>query len=123
MKKSYSFFVLFLYSLVIIAQESIVQNIEFTSIGPSIMSGRVVDLDVNPSSPTEFYVAYASGGLWYTNNNGTTFTPVMDNSPTQNIGDIAVDWKKGTIWVGTGENNSSRSSYASIGIVKSDAKG
>ena len=29
--------------------------------------------------------------------------------PTQNIGDIAIDWKKGTIWVGTGENNSSRS--------------
>ena len=123
MKKLYSFLVLFLFTLVIIAQESIVKNIAFTSIGPSIMSGRVVDLDVNPNSPTEFYVAYASGGLWYTNNNGTTFTPVMDNSATQNIGDIAVDWKKGTIWVGTGENNSSRSSYAGIGILKSDDKG
>ncbi len=105
------------------AQESIVKNVAFTSIGPSIMSGRVVDLDVNPQRPTEFYVAYASGGLWYTQNNGTTFTPVMDNSPTQNIGDIAVDWKNGTIWVGTGENNSSRSSYAGIGILKSTDKG
>ena len=112
-----------LFAFIGFAQESIVKNIKFTSIGPSVMSGRVVDLDVNVNNPTEFYVAYASGGLWYTNNNGTTFTPVMDHAPTQNIGDIAVDWKKGTIWVGTGENNSSRSSYAGIGILKSEDKG
>ncbi len=102
-----------------ITENSLVKNISFENIGPTIMSGRVVDLDVNPEDPTEFYVAYASGGLWFTNNNGTTFKPVMDNSPTQNIGDIAVDWKSNTIWVGTGENNSSRSSYAGIGILKS----
>ena len=87
------------------------------------MSGRVADIDVNPNDPTEFYVGYASGGLWYTKNNGTSFKPVLDNSPTQNIGDIAVDWKKGTIWVGTGEKNSSRSSYAGIGMLKSDNQG
>ncbi|MAD97592.1 MAG: glycosyl hydrolase [Flavobacteriaceae bacterium] len=104
-------------------QASLVKNVGFTNIGPTIMSGRVADVDVNPENPTEFYVGYASGGLWYTNNNGTTFTPVMDNSPTQNIGDIAVDWKNGTIWVGTGEKNSSRSSYAGIGILKSTDKG
>jgi len=84
---------------------SIVQNVPFENIGPSVMSGRVVDLDVNPEQPSEFYVGYASGGLWYTDNNGTTFEPVLDNSDTQNVGDIAVDWKHGTIWVGTGENN------------------
>ncbi|MDY0780605.1 VPS10 domain-containing protein [Tenacibaculum sp. IB213877] len=103
--------------------QSLVKNIPFENIGPTVMSGRVVDIDVNPNNTTEFYVGYASGGLWYTNNNGTTFTPVLDNSPTQNIGDIAVDWKNGTIWVGTGENNSSRSSYAGIGILKSTDKG
>ena len=106
-----------------LTKNSIVKNIEFTNIGPTIMSGRVVDIDVNPNNTTEFYVGYASGGLWYTNNNGTTFTPVMDNSPTQNVGDIAIDWKNGTIWVGTGESNSSRSSYAGIGILKSTDKG
>jgi photosystem II stability/assembly factor-like uncharacterized protein len=104
-------------------QTSLVKNVPLKNIGPSIMSGRVVDLAVNPNNPTEFYVGYASGGLWYTNNNGTTFTPVMDNSNTQNVGDIAVDWKSGTIWVGTGENNASRSSYAGIGILKSSDKG
>ena len=106
-----------------LTKNSIVKNIEFTNIGPTIMSGRVVDLDVNPSNTNEFYVAYASGGLWYTNNNGTSFTPVMDNASTQNIGDIAIDWKHGTIWVGTGESNSSRSSYPGIGILKSTDKG
>ncbi|QLG45346.1 VPS10 domain-containing protein [Costertonia aggregata] len=102
---------------------SLVKNIPLKNIGPSVMSGRVVDVDVNPENPTEFYVGYASGGLWHTNNNGTTFTPVLDNSQTQNVGDIAVDWKSGTIWVGTGENNASRSSYAGIGILKSTDEG
>ena len=106
-----------------LTQNSSVKNIEFTNIGPTVMSGRVVDLDVNPNNTTEFYVAYASGGLWYTKNNGTTFEPVLDSSPTQNIGDIAVDWTSKTIWVGTGENNSSRSSYAGIGILKSTDNG
>ena len=104
-------------------KNSLVKNLPFENIGPSIMSGRVVDLAVNPNTPSEFYVGYASGGLWYTNNNGTTFTPVMDNAPTQNIGEISVDWKSGSIWVGTGENNASRSSYAGIGILKSTDKG
>lgn len=104
-------------------QNSIVKNVPFENIGPSIMSGRVVDLAVNPEKSTEFYVGYASGGLWYTDNNGTTFTPVMDNAPTQNVGEVTVDWKSGTIWVGTGENNSSRSSYAGIGLLKSTDKG
>ena len=104
-------------------QASLVKNLAFTSIGPTVMSGRVADVAVNPNNVTEFYVGYASGGLWYTNNNGTSFTPVLDSAPTQNIGDIAVDWNTGTIWVGTGEKNSSRSSYAGIGILKSTDSG
>ena len=104
-------------------QASLVKNLAFTSIGPTVMSGRVADVAVNPNNVTEFYVGYASGGLWYTNNNGTSFTPVLDSAPTQNIGDIAVDWSTGTIWVGTGEKNSSRSSYAGIGILKSTDSG
>lgn len=102
---------------------SIVKNVAFQNIGPTVMSGRVVDLAVNPEKPSEFYVGYASGGLWYTANNGTTFSPVMDVTQTQNIGDIAVDWKTRTIWVGTGENNASRSSYAGVGMFKSTDNG
>ncbi len=102
---------------------SFVRQTKMESLGPSIMSGRVVDLDVNPDNPEEFYVAYATAGVWYTHNNGTTFEPIMDNAPTQNVGDIAVHWPSGLIWVGTGENNASRSSYAGIGMLKSSDRG
>ena len=104
-------------------QTSLVKNVPFKNIGPTIMSGRVVDLDVNPNMPSEFYVGYASGGVWHTTNNGTTFTPILDSSDTQNVGDIAVHWPSRTIYVGTGENNASRSSYAGIGLLKSTDNG
>ena len=102
---------------------SVLDSVKFRNIGPSIMSGRVVDIDANPSDPTEFYVAYASGGLWYTNNNGQSFSPVFDSADVITIGDVAVNWKTKTIWVGTGEVNSSRSSYAGIGVFKSRDNG
>lgn len=104
-------------------EKSILNSIKFRNIGPSVMSGRVSDIDANPNDPTEFYVAYASGGLWYTNNNGLSFSPIFDSADVITIGDIAVNWKTGTIWVGTGEVNSSRSSYAGIGVYKSRDKG
>ena len=104
-------------------QNSIVKNLEFRNIGPSVMSGRVTDIEVNPEDSTEFYIAYASGGLWHTINNGTTFNSIFDNANTQNIGDFDVDWNNRIIIVGTGENNSSRSSYAGIGILRSSDNG
>ena len=97
--------------------------VDFTSIGPTVMSGRVVDIEVNPENHTEFYVAYATGGLWHTQDNGISFTSLMDDAPTQNIGDIAVDWTQGHLWVGTGENNASRSSYAGMGMLFSSDQG
>jgi len=102
---------------------SLVKNVPFKNIGPTIMSGRVVDVAVNPEMPSEFYVGYASGGVWHTINNGTTFQPILDSSDTQNVGDIAVHWPTRTIYVGTGENNASRSSYAGIGLLKSNDNG
>lgn len=100
-------------------ERSLVRNVELTSIGPTVMSGRVVDVDVNPDDPTHLYVAYASGGLWRSTNNGLSFEPLFDDQAAMALGDIAVDWARGTLWVGTGENNSSRSSYAGTGVYKS----
>ncbi|WP_052323835.1 hypothetical protein [Flavihumibacter sp. ZG627] len=104
---------------------SIFKDISFRNIGPTVMSGRAIDLEVNPDDPTEFYVAYASGGLWYTTNNGQSFVPIFDTEQVIGIGDIAVNWKapKRSIWVGTGEENSSRSSYAGIGVFRSNNNG
>lgn len=91
----------------------------FRNVGPTVMSGRVVDVDVNPADPTEFYVAYATGGLWHTTNNGLSFSPIFDSAEVITLGDVAVHWPSRTIWVGTGEANSSRSSYSGIGVYKS----
>jgi photosystem II stability/assembly factor-like uncharacterized protein len=112
-----------LLSSVVFAQDNLFTKVGFQNIGPTIMSGRIVDLAVNPENPIEFYAAYASGGLWYTNNNGNSFIPVMDTALTLNCGSVTVDWNSGTIWIGTGEVNASRSSYAGIGILKSLDKG
>lgn len=106
-----------------LAINSLVKSIPFTNVGPTIMSGRVVGFAVNPENPTEFYVGYASGGVWHTTNNGASFTPIMDSSPTQNVGCLAMDWKTRTLWVGTGEVNASRSSYVGIGILQSNNDG
>jgi photosystem II stability/assembly factor-like uncharacterized protein len=99
------------------------QNIPHQSIGPTIMSGRVTDLEVNPNNPLEMFVAYASGGVFYTSNNGQSFKPIFDNQHSITIGDIAVDWRSFTVVVGTGECNSSRSSYAGTGVYKSNDTG
>ncbi|HOZ51201.1 MAG TPA: hypothetical protein PLU17_05050 [Chitinophagaceae bacterium] len=92
------------------------KKVNFRNIGPTIMSGRVTDIEVNPENTNEFYVAYASGGVWHTLNNGQSFTPIFDNEATHTTGDMAMNWKTHTLWVGTGEVNSSRSSYAGTGI-------
>jgi photosystem II stability/assembly factor-like uncharacterized protein len=105
---------------------SLVNAVQFKNIGPRIMSGRVVDIAVNPNNTIEFYAAFATGGLWYTSNNGQSFIPVFDNQAVLTIGAIAVRWsttKNHEIWVGTGEVNSSRSSYSGVGVFKSNDGG
>lgn len=101
-------------------RESPFHGLEWRNIGPVIQGGRVVDVEPIPGDPYGFYVAYASGGLWKTVNNGTTFEPVSDDLPTSISGDLAIDPKNPqVVWYGTGEPNSSRSSYGGLGIFRS----
>ena len=104
-------------------ENSLVGQLHFRSAGPTVMSGRVTDLAVDPKDPTHFYAAYASGGLWETKNNGISFEPLFDREAVMTIGDVAVNWETGTIWIGSGENNSSRSSYSGLGLFRSDDGG
>jgi len=94
-------------------------GLDLRCVGPTVMSGRVVDLSVNPGDPSEFVVAYATGGLWHTTDHGTSFTPLFDHETVIFLGAIAVDWENRHIWAGTGEVNSSRSSYAGLGVYRS----
>ena len=101
-------------------QNSIFKEYPVRNVGPVVMSGRVTDIAVHEQRPSHFYVAYASGGVFETTNSGNTMSPIFDNQGSLTIGDIAISAANDDIlWVGTGENNSSRSSYAGAGIYKS----
>lgn len=101
-------------------ENSIFGHLKWNNIGPYFMGGRITDIEGYENNPNTFLVATASGGLWLTENNATTWTPIFDRESSITIGDIAVSQTDGNlIWVGTGEQNSSRSSYAGTGVFKS----
>ena len=92
-------------------------GLELRNVGPSVMSGRVVDVAVVQDT---MYVAYATGGLWKSVNHGTTFEPLLNE--TCMLGAVAAH-PSGRVVVGSGEVNSSRSSYAGDGVYVSDDHG
>ncbi len=91
----------------------------FRAIGPSATGGRITDIAVQHDRWTTIYAAGASGGLWKTTNNGTTWQCIFEDESSISIGDIALDPRDpDTLWVGTGEANNQRSSYWGTGIFK-----
>src|SRR5262249_31999511 len=68
----------------------LLDNLILRSIGPANMGGRIVDLAVVENKPAIMYVAAASGGLWKTVNNGTTWQAVFENESTSSLGAVAV---------------------------------
>jgi len=99
--------------------EQMLKMHSFRSLGPAAYSGRISDLAVNPENPSEYYVGVASGGLWKTENHGTTFQPIFDNQPVFSIGCLAMDPNNSNVvWVGTGENNSQRNLAYGDGVYK-----
>ena len=94
------------------------------NIGPAFISGRISQLAVFPGDPSHYFVAEASGGIWETRNDGTSWTPVFDNQGSYSIGTITIDQKNPSIvWVGTGENNDQRSVSFGDGVYKSEDGG
>ncbi len=83
---------------------------DWRCLGPANMSGRIVDLAVDPKHRATWYVASASGGLFRTRNAGTTWDPVFDSQSTISIGAVAIAASNPqVIWVGTGEANARNS--------------
>ncbi|MBA2705131.1 MAG: hypothetical protein H0U60_14930 [Blastocatellia bacterium] len=100
--------------------ETFLKNLQFRSIGPAIMGGRIDDIAVVESNPSVYYVGAATGGVWKTVNNGTTFEPIFDTQPNTSIGDIAIaPSDPNIIWVGTGEPNNRQSSSWGDGVYRS----
>ena len=95
-------------------------GLKFRLIGPAVASGRVMSIAVNPKNKFEYYVGVASGGVWKTVNDGTTWTPVFDGEGSYSIGWVALDPNDASVvWVGTGESNSQRSVGYGDGIYRS----
>lgn len=100
--------------------ETFLKNLQFRSLGPAIMGGRIDDIAVVESNPSVYYVGAATGGVWKTVNNGTTFEPIFDTQPNTSIGDIAIaPSDPNIIWVGTGEPNNRQSSSWGDGVYRS----
>ncbi|MFI5204090.1 MAG: WD40/YVTN/BNR-like repeat-containing protein, partial [Flavobacteriales bacterium] len=98
--------------------------LSFRGIGPAITSGRISDIAVNPKNKAQWYVTAASGGVWKTDNAGTTFTPVFDEQGSFSIGCVSLDPSNpNVVWVGTGENNNQRSVCYGDGVYKSEDGG
>jgi photosystem II stability/assembly factor-like uncharacterized protein len=100
--------------------DSWTKTLNWRSIGPCSMGGRIVALAVCESDPTTFWAATASGGLIKTTNGGTTFVHQFDKEATVSIGDVAVaPSNKDIVWVGTGEHNPRNSVSYGDGVYKS----
>ncbi|MFA9392061.1 MAG: hypothetical protein ACERKD_19785 [Prolixibacteraceae bacterium] len=99
---------------------ALVSGLEFRSIGPAWCSGRIADFAVNPANPSNYIVGVASGNVWKTENNGTTWKPIFDKYGAYSIGDVELDPNNANIiWVGTGENNHQRALGYGDGVYKS----
>ena len=124
MYRSFSTLLFFLFStLIVLAQPSesqLQEGFHWRNIGPANQGGRIVDIEALDNDFTKVWVATGSGGVWHSDNAGTTWTPIFDDYETASIGDIAVYQKNpDIIWVGTGEANNRNSVSWGNGIYKS----
>jgi photosystem II stability/assembly factor-like uncharacterized protein len=100
--------------------ESTFAGLEMRSIGPAMMSGRIADIAIDPNDPSTWYVGVGSGGVWKTDNGGTTWATIFDDQDSYSIGSITIDPNHAdTIWVGTGENVSGRHVAYGSGVFRS----
>lgn len=105
-------------------RKSIYKNLEWRAVGPEFQGGRVESIASHPDEPFTIYLGVGSGNIWKTTNHGTTWNPIFEDQPTFAIGCVALaPSNPDIIWVGTGEVLMARSSYAGLGIFKSEDAG
>ena len=98
---------------------ALLAGLEWRSVGPANMSGRVTDIEGVPGTGT-FYVAAAAGGIWKTENHGTTFRPIFDDQRVISMGDLAIaPSDPNVIYAGTGEEDSRNSISPGAGVYVS----
>ena len=105
-------------------KNAIYSGLKFRSIGPALMSGRISDIVIHPENENLWYVTAGSGGVWKTENSGTTWKSIFDGQKSYSIGCISLDPQNPNIvWVGSGENVGGRHVAYGDGIYKSEDAG
>jgi photosystem II stability/assembly factor-like uncharacterized protein len=100
--------------------EAALDRLEWRSIGPANMGGRIADVEGVPGDPNTVFVATASGGLWKTVNGGVSWKPIFEREGTISLGDIALAPNNpDVVWAGTGESNTRNSVSFGDGVYKS----
>lgn len=95
-------------------------DLKFRSIGPAGMSGRITAIQVDPRDENHIFAGSASGGLWESNNGGTSWQCIFNNEAVSSVGALALDPQNpDLIWVGTGEGNPRNSNTGGAGIYRS----
>ncbi len=108
----------------LLLQQSPYKDLQWRLTGPDNRSGRSTDVVGVPGNPNVFYAAFATGGLWKTEDAGTTWRPIFDKEATQSIGSIALATSNSNVlYVGTGEANIFRASLPGIGMYRSTDAG
>ena len=99
-------------------------GLQFRSIGPALMSGRISDIAVHPEDDNIWYLTVGSGGVWKTTNAGVTWTPIFDDQGSYSIGCVTIDPNNPHIvWIGTGEDLGGRHFGYGDGVYRSDDGG
>ena len=107
-------------------QASPFKDLKWQFIGPTNISGRITDIAVakRKGQTRAIFIATATGGVWRTENEGTTWEPVFDQAASTSIGDVTVaPSDPNIVWVGTGEANIFRTSPSGAGVYKSTDAG
>ena len=96
------------------------EGLEFRGLGPALMAGRISDIAIHPGNRNIWYVGVGSGGVWKTENAGTTWKALFEDEASYSIGCITIDPRRPeTVWVGTGENVSGRHVGYGDGVYRS----
>ena len=99
---------------------------DWINVSPVVNSARVEAVQLDPSRPGHMYVAFGSGNLWKTTNNGINWRPIFNDQASYGIGDFALaPSNPEIIYLGTGESLKKARNFTipGTGIYRSDDGG
>ncbi len=106
------------------APDDVLKTFHWRSVGPS-RGGRVTAVAGHPDHPFTFYMGGTGGGVWKTEDYGTTWNPISDGYfATGSIGSIRVAPSNSSIvYVGTGSDGIRSNVIVGKGAYRSDDAG